>query len=106
MTLTRQKWLRHITVVHLVSSNQTLNIENCENIWRELQLNNKKRAIGVAYRYPISNYDLFSDELFAIIDHLSNANYIYCICGDFNLLKCFSQRSVAHYVDTLQSLSL
>ena len=91
----------------LVLSNLKLNIENCENIWIELQLNNRKFTIGVVYRHPTPNYDIFSDELFAIIDHLNNANYMHYICGDFNiyLLKYFSQMSVANYADTLQSLS-
>jgi len=75
--------------------------------WIELQLDNRKCAIRVVYKHPTPNYDLFSDEHFAIIDHLNNANFIYYICGDFNinLLKYFSQRSAANYVDTLQSLS-
>jgi len=51
----------------IVSSNLTLNFEKCEYLRVELQLNNGKCAIGVVYRRPTPNYDLFSHELFAII---------------------------------------
>jgi len=65
----------------------TVNIENedCENLWLELKLNQKKYAVDVVYRHPTPNFKAFSEKLFSVITNFNNTNYTHYICGDFNI---------------------
>jgi len=74
-------------------------------MWIELQLNNKKCAIGVVYRQYTLNFNVFSiDFLQLLIVLIMQIIYIIFVEININLLKYFNEKSVA-YVDALHSLS-
>jgi len=58
---------------------------DCETLWIEIKLNNKKYAVGVMYRYPDPSFKTFSGELYSILHELNDKKYIYLVCGDFNI---------------------
>ena len=85
----------------LVLNNVNIENEDCENLWVELKLNQKKYAIGVIYRHPTPNFEAFSERLFSVITDFNNTNYTYYICGDFNINLVIypSEKNVSDYVD-------
>jgi len=54
-----------------------LEIKNCdcETLWIETRLDNKKYAVGVIYRHPDPNFKTFSEELFSILRKLNAKKY-------------------------------
>jgi len=57
----------------------SVNIENedCENLWLELKLNQKKYAVGLVYTHPTPNFKAFLEKLFSVITNFNTTNYTY-----------------------------
>jgi len=86
-----------------------LQIKNCdcETLWIEIKLNNKKYAVSVIYRHPDPSLKTCSEDLFSILHELNDKKYIYVVCGDFHIdLMHYSKvKCATDYVDMLHSLS-
>ncbi len=83
--------------VHNLSSNRI------DDLWFEMNKNNKKYIIGGIYRHPNQQIAEFKQHMDAVLDTLANQKYPCIIAGDINidLVKCNDNRDTAEYVDTL-----
>lgn len=96
---------KHLSIS--MCSDIELNIQNCEDMWVEIDLNgNKKCIIGVVYRHPKQNISEFHDSFEKLLDKLNKTKSIYYIAGDFNidLIKCDSIKSTQSFLNMTYSL--
>ena len=73
-----------------------------ELLFVEIDLNNKKYLIGVAYRIPNTNVELFIDEINSIIEPLKK-NYEVILMGDFNICLLQDNNQTNNFRNTMQS---
>ena len=99
-------YVKNCTDIIILNKRQIKNCD-CETLWVEIKLNNKKYAVGVIYRHPDPSFKTFSEELFSFLHKLNDQKYVYFVCGDFNInLMHYSKvKCVTDYVDILHSLS-
>jgi hypothetical protein len=74
-----------------------------EDLWFEINKNNKKYIIGGIYRHPNQQIEEFKQHMDIVLGTLANQKYPCIIAGDINidLTKCNDNRDTAEYVDTL-----
>ena len=83
-----------------------------ENIFIEIErrsLNTTKNVIiGLIYRVPDSNADLFNKELLDILQKITKENKFIYIMGDYNLdfLKCSEHEYTQEFLDIMYSNNL
>ena len=77
-----------------------LNAHNCEDLWINIELNDKKFTLGVIYPHPGHKYKTFCDKLCNNLDKLNRSKSNYIIVGDFNInfLKYNLASNVTNYV--------
>ena len=74
-----------------VPSNKTsLNLENIEDLWIELTINEKPYLIGVIliYRHPDNkaiNIEKFSVNIHKLFQSFNSKKFNFCVVGDFNI---------------------
>ena len=87
-----------------IIDNLQLNISDCEDLWLEISINkNQKLIVGVIYRHPKSNLNLFKTKFENTIETINQTNLNYVICGDFNIDLLKTTAFVNDYLDTLMS---
>lgn len=74
-----------------------------EDIWFEINKNNKKFIIGGIFRHPNQQVEEFKHHMDTVLGKLAHQKYPCIIAGDINidLAKCNDNRDMAEYVDTL-----
>ena len=76
----------------------------CETAFIEVNTKNSKKGvvIGVVYRHPRPNINLFQEHFLRILGTLSLKKHKFLICGDFNiaLLKHYSSSKIDSYLST------
>ena len=72
-----------------VQSNKTsLNLENVEDLWIELTINEKPYLIGIKYRHPDNkaiNIEKFSVNIRNLFQSFNLKKFNFCVVGDFNI---------------------
>ena len=87
-----------------IITNLQLNIENCEDLWVELQLNsNTKITLGSIYRHPTHNFNSFKNKLLNNIELLSNKHTNFIIAGDMNINWLNKSKQIETYKNELLS---
>ena len=83
-----------------------LGARHCEDLWLDIELDNKKFVFGVIYRHPGHKYNSFCDKLCNTLNMLNKSKSNYIIVGDFNidLLKYNLVTPVTDYVNSLHSM--
>jgi len=83
-----------------------LNLDNCEDIWLNVELQDKSIVVGVIYRHPGHKYGTFCDKLCNTLNILNMSKSNYIIVGDINidLLKFNLVSNVTEYVNSLYSV--
>ena len=83
-----------------------LGARHCEDLWLDIELDNKKFVFGVIYRHPGQKYNSFCDKLCNTLNMLNKSKSNYIIVGDFNidLLKYNLVTPVTNYVNSLHSM--
>ena len=76
-----------------------------ETLFIEVQFNKKSYIIGVIYRVPNTNIELFTNELNAIIEPIKN-NHELIIMGDFNICLLQDNKHTRSFRNCMQSNSL
>ena len=97
----------HNSIKFLPRNNLDLRIDNCENLWVEIELSRgqKNIIVGLIYRHPNADISQFSDALSTTLDEISNENKQVIILGDINidLIKYESNHIISEYLDMLYS---
>ena len=96
---------------YIVRTDIDLNLETVENMWLQVETNNRPTTIGVVYRHPEYSVDQlsnFSNSLEKILQNFSNSKIDFFITGDFNidLGSLNSNRVFRNYADNLISYSI
>ena len=96
-----------------VRDDLNLDVENCEDKWVEVIVDNSKRrhktvqkiVIGIIYRHPVSNYKDFQEKLCSTIYELNSNKISFMIMGDLNinLLKYNLSTVITDYLNDVQS---
>ena len=89
-------------VNYVVREDLNFIVNDCENLWIEINCQDKKTVLGVIYRHPRYNYSDFQSKFKETIFNLNRSNKPFIICGDFNidlLKECNS-----NYKDSIQAL--
>ena len=78
----------------------------CEDLWLNVELDNKKFVLGIIYRHPGHKYNTFCNKLCKNLDKLNKTKSNYIIVGDLNidLLKYNLVTDVTNYVNSLNSM--
>ena len=75
-----------------------LNISDCEDIWVQIELEyGKKCVIGVIYRYPKQNLNMFHLSFEKVLKLLCCKNVTNYIGGDFNINVLQNENKVKEY---------
>ena len=100
------------TIQYNVRDDLNLEVENCEDKWVEIVVDNSKKrhkgtksiVIGVVYRHPVSNYKYFQEKLSNTIYDLNQNNKQFMILGDMNinLMKYNLATPITNYLDDIQ----
>ena len=101
------------TIQYNVRDDLNLEVENCEDKWVEIVVDNSKKrhkgtksiVIGVVYRHPVSNYKYFQEKLSNTIYDLNQNNTQFMILGDMNinLMKYNLATPITNYLNDIQS---
>ena len=80
-------------------------LQDIEAIFLEVIVNNKHIIVGMIYRRPTANINVFTNELESIIEVINNENKKLYLCGDLNLnlLAHNSNNHVQSLVDIFHS---
>ena len=76
-----------------------------ETLFIEIQYKNKNYIVGVVYRTPNTNIELFTDEINKIIEPIKN-NHNVIIMGDFNICLLQNNNYTRSFRNCMQSNSL
>ena len=76
-----------------------------ELLFVEINFNTQKYLIGVTYRIPNTNINLFIDEINAVLEPLNNT-YQMILMGDFNICLLNENNYMRDFRNTMQSNSL
>ena len=76
-----------------------------ELLFVEINLNNKIYLIGVTYRIPNTNINLFTDEINSILEKIRN-KYEVVLMGDFNICLLHESNNSKTFRNIMQSNSL
>lgn len=80
---------------------------NTEQLWLQIKLRNFTLAVGVAYRPPSFNYQLFINELEDALSSVVPEVDAVALLGDFNIdLTTFESPSATMLIDTLNAFNM
>lgn len=81
-------------------------IPDCENIWTEINTTNQGKIIlGVIYRHPSSDIQIFGKSLCDVLEKLENLKINYVVCGDMNVNKLSQNNSkIIDYFNSLDAI--
>ncbi len=75
-----------------------------ENLWYDLEVNDKKFVLGIIYRHPGYSTTSICDILESNLAHINSENKLGLICGDINIdLLKHDNPQTKMYVDTLMT---
>ena len=95
-----------------VRDDLSLRYDKCEDVWIQINSNSKHNAqnmnkivVGVVYRHPGGNFNLFRDKICKNIDDFNKKGVRFVIMGDVNvnLLKYNVAGTVTNYLNAIQS---
>ena len=77
--------------------------DDCESIWIETKVNDKKSIIASIYRHPRHNLSSFQNQLTDRLKRIEDENFLHYIGGDFNinLIKTSSNDAIKYYFDDI-----
>jgi len=78
-----------------------LKIEGYENLWASVNTADSKLFIGVIYRHPSSNLNLFLENFNPFLEKINNSKLMCLLAGDFNINLLSSSTSVSEYSNFL-----
>ena len=87
-----------------IIENYNLNLEQCEDIWINLQLQNKNLIIGTIYRHPSNDLLNFKEKFLETVETLNNQNKTFIISGDLNINTLSDNNNINNYINELLSL--
>ena len=82
-----------------------LHLQNCEDLWLEIESKETNFILGVIYRHPKQKLSLFNDKLCDTLSLLESNKVNYIVCGDtnINLLAKYNPK-IKNYVNDLKSI--
>ena len=81
----------------------SLNLDQCEDIWINLQINNKTLIICSIYRHPTNNFQNFQQKFLQTIETLNSQNKTFIISGDLNINLLSNSKNVKNYNNEILS---
>ena len=90
-----------------VRNDLKLNTENCDDIWADTTLNDKRIVVGAVYRHPRQNFLKFQETFSKSLSMLNNRKITYYICGDYNIncIRSSTKNATRYYTDSIHSCS-
>ena len=89
-------------ISYKITKNFQLNLSGCEDIWVDINLNNKENlTIGVVYKHPNTNLHAFKSTFENTLEILTQNKANHIICGDFNIDLLKQTSFVKDYLDSL-----
>ena len=84
-----------------------LDIDDCEYVWLEFKLNNKKFIVSTIYRHPRYNISAFQNAFLKSIEIINKNKINHYIFGDINvnLLRYNENDQIRCYLNQLQSVN-
>ena len=87
---------------HIIRNDLQLDIEDCEDIWIELELpHNRKITFGVVYRHPRPKFNNFMNRFCSLLGNLSKTRFL--IGGDFNINLFKDNNNTTEYIAKILS---
>ena len=84
-----------------------LNLQDCEDLWLEVDCNKSNLIVAVVYRHPKQDISPFHDKLCRNLNELENNKEKYILSGDINIdtlsVQTTGASKVKNYVDDLIS---
>ena len=82
--------------------------ETVESIWANIVVNKKhKITIGVIYRHPNNNINIFTDQFNEFLQLLANEQQSLYVTGDFNInILTKSNKNISNYLSMTKSFNL
>ena len=84
-----------------------LNLQDCEDLWLEVECNTSNLIVAVVYRHPKQDISPFHDKLCRNLNELENNNEKYILSGDINIdtlsVQTTGASKIKNYVDDLIS---
>ncbi len=87
-----------------IIDNYNLKLEQCEDIWINLQLRNKNLIIGTIYRHPSNDFLKFKEKFLETVETLNNQNKTFIISGDLNINTLSNNNNINNYINELFSM--
>ena len=82
-----------------------LHLQDCEDLWLEIESKETNFIIAVIYRHPKQKLSLFNDKLSETLSLLENNKVNYTVCDDTNInLLTKNNPKIKNYVLTTLSL--
>ena len=82
-----------------------LHLQNCEDLWLEIESKETNFIIAVIYRHPKQKLLLFNDKLCETLSLLENNKVNYIVCGDTNIiLLAKNNPKIKNYVNDFKSI--
>ena len=84
-----------------------LNLQDCEDLWLEVECNKSNLIVAVVYRHPKQDISPFHDKLCRNLNELENNKEKYILSGDINIdtlsVQTTGASKIKNYVDDLIS---
>ena len=94
----------HSNIDYNIINNLQFNLDNCEDLWVEIELNNNNKiTLGSIYRHPTYDIDNFKNKLLHNIEILNNKRSNYIIAGDMNIDWLKNSKQIKSYKNEILS---
>jgi len=85
----------------------SLNIQQCEDLWLEIEIKNFKIILAVIYCHPSKEILTFQDKFCEILSDLNAQKLNYIIGGDININYLIENNSkIIDYINSLSAIDV
>ena len=95
------------TIKFSLRNDLKLNLQDCEDLWLEVERNKSNLIVAVVYRHPKQDISPFHDKLCRNLNELENNKEKYILSGDINIdtlsVQTTGASKIKNYIDDLIS---